>query len=70
MLWRNDNDKRCLHTERSYLVGKLGGVFLFSDGEKTSTAGVVEVTYGHSITRKNIKSKLESPTWGSKDQLQ
>lgn len=57
MLWQNDSDKRCLHTAHSRSVGKLGGVFLFSDGEETSTAGVVEVIYVHSITVENIKIK-------------
>lgn len=57
MLWQNDNDKGCLQTARSHSVGQLRGVFLFSDGEETATAGVVEVIYGHSITMENIKIK-------------
>lgn len=57
MLWQNDNDKRCLHIVHSHSAGQLGGVFLFSDGEETSTAGVVEVIHSHSITGENIRIK-------------
>lgn len=57
MLWQNDSDKRCLHTARSHSTGQLGGVFLFCDREEIATEGVVEVIYGYSITRENIKIK-------------
>lgn len=62
MSWQNGNDKRWHHTVHSHLVGILHGAFLFNDGEDTSTAGVFKVIYGHSITRENIKIKLESST--------
>lgn len=58
MLWQNDNDKRCLHAAYSQSVGKLGRGFLFSDGEETSTAGVVEIISGYTFTRENLKIKV------------
>lgn len=59
MLWQKDNDKRCLHRECSHFMWKPGGVFLFSHGGESSTAGV-EVIYVHSITRANFKMKAET----------
>lgn len=63
MLWQKDNDKRCLHRQYFHLVWKLGGVFLFSRGEESSTVGA-EVIYVHSITRENFKMKAETSHLG------
>ena len=55
MLWQNDNDMSP-HSVLT-LCGTTGCVFLFSAGEETSTAGVVEVIYSHSFMRENSKIK-------------